>query len=460
MGIRRIRRRRGASGTATFTPLRVPNLALWLDGADATTLLASVGGVTVAEFGKIAQWLDKSGNERHVSQDAEASRGEWDTLQICGRPGIRLSGAQGYSGAGLTASAITAFAVWQSDDSSSGTVYELSSNVGTLAGLYLSNAIDSTIYARNTGGASAKNVSPSSWAKLKGPMRTLHVHDGTHAGHTLHDKGSALTLATYAALSANPGVVAWGPSGIHIGQRFDGTGRGPLVISEIVVYAGILSATDTARVEAYLDAKWNLPRTGAAYAHNILCVGDSKTLGLPGNVAHSYPTQLQQMLGSKAVVTNLGIGSYRLADSQTDAPTTVDPLYNPSAASNIIIEALGGNDIGLGSGISGPTLWANKKTWLRARRAVGWSVLTVLIGARQWTSTYATREQSRIDYNALALAEWAAEANGIEQLDMDPKLGPDGVQSDLVWFTDGVHETYRGYVRRANRAFLALQALI
>lgn len=57
-----------------WTPARL-SLALWLDGADASTLYdATSGGSLVAADGTVARWEDKSGNARHATQSTSGSR--------------------------------------------------------------------------------------------------------------------------------------------------------------------------------------------------------------------------------------------------------------------------------------------------------------------------------------------------------------------------------------------------
>lgn len=49
---------------ATWTPASLPNLALWLDAADAATITASSG--------LVSQWSDKSANANHVTASGTA----------------------------------------------------------------------------------------------------------------------------------------------------------------------------------------------------------------------------------------------------------------------------------------------------------------------------------------------------------------------------------------------------
>ena len=57
-----------------WTPASL-STALWLDGADGTTMYdATSGGSVVAANGTVARWEDKSGNTRHVTQATAGTR--------------------------------------------------------------------------------------------------------------------------------------------------------------------------------------------------------------------------------------------------------------------------------------------------------------------------------------------------------------------------------------------------
>lgn len=57
-----------------FLPNRIPNLALWLDAADTSTITESGGAVSV--------WEDKSGNGNDVSQSAGANKPSYSTNKV------------------------------------------------------------------------------------------------------------------------------------------------------------------------------------------------------------------------------------------------------------------------------------------------------------------------------------------------------------------------------------------
>jgi Ca2+-binding RTX toxin-like protein len=59
----------------SFSPLDFPNLALWYDAMDGSTLYdATSGGNIVTEGNVVARWEDKSGNARHFTQSTTSER--------------------------------------------------------------------------------------------------------------------------------------------------------------------------------------------------------------------------------------------------------------------------------------------------------------------------------------------------------------------------------------------------
>ena len=83
---------------------------------------------------------------------------------------------------------------------------------------------------------------------------------------------------------------------------------------------------------------------GGGSDYNIVCLGDSLTVGYPVEPVGSYPTQLATMLGGIGV-TNLGVdGATTAIVVASELPTALG-LYNP-AKKNILLVLMGINDAG------------------------------------------------------------------------------------------------------------------
>lgn len=66
------------------------------------------------------------------------------------------------------------------------------------------------------------------------------------------------------------------------------------------------------------------PALGAAANETILCVGDSNTYGLYLEERESYPAQLQQLLGDRVRVVNLGFPGMNSSRLLADLPTMLE----------------------------------------------------------------------------------------------------------------------------------------
>lgn len=90
--------------SAGFNPLTL-SPALWLDGADASTMFdATTGGSLVATDGSIARWEDKSGNGRHATQGTVLSRPQRKDSILNGRGCVRFDGSNDAMGTSFSMS--------------------------------------------------------------------------------------------------------------------------------------------------------------------------------------------------------------------------------------------------------------------------------------------------------------------------------------------------------------------
>jgi lysophospholipase L1-like esterase len=77
----------------------------------------------------------------------------------------------------------------------------------------------------------------------------------------------------------------------------------------------------------------------------VACVGDSITFGYNDSPGHSYPEQLQALLGSKWIIKNYGVGGRTLL-RKGDAPWWNEQFFKDSHALNpdAVVIMLGTND--------------------------------------------------------------------------------------------------------------------
>lgn len=92
----------------------------------------------------------------------------------------------------------------------------------------------------------------------------------------------------------------------------------------------------------------------AAETINVACVGDSITVGYPGDASQSYPSQLQALFDDRDGVGAYKVGRYgvsgRTLRNDGDFPYRADFWYTASLASkpDIVIIMLGANDAKVG----------------------------------------------------------------------------------------------------------------
>jgi hypothetical protein len=85
-------------GSASFNPLTIPGLALWLDASDSTTLFQASNGTTpaAADNDVVGYWGDKSGNTRHETQGTTANKPTVQLSEQNGLSAIQFDGTDDY----------------------------------------------------------------------------------------------------------------------------------------------------------------------------------------------------------------------------------------------------------------------------------------------------------------------------------------------------------------------------
>ncbi len=68
-----------------FNPRQIPNLQLWLDASDTY-------GIIKDGSNKVSQWLDKSGNNNHATQNDIAKQPTYTSSGINGKPALQSDG--------------------------------------------------------------------------------------------------------------------------------------------------------------------------------------------------------------------------------------------------------------------------------------------------------------------------------------------------------------------------------
>ena len=233
-----------------FSPSSIPGCALWLDGADTTSMTFSGSNVT--------QWSDKSGNSRHATTSTSANPPVYNSttkcLQFTSTSSQSLTIAQSFGNL-LVGTKFSLFAVGRRRSSLftgflSGNTAILNSNFF----LYFSG----TTYG---GGYYAGNVAQGTVPAYVNPdpvylmgFDSLSTQLQATLNGAIVGTGAASDLLSFA-----------GPS---IGRRYGGTGDQvyhDMDVFEMISFVPPVSTTQRQQLEGYLATKWgtrgNLPAT-------------------------------------------------------------------------------------------------------------------------------------------------------------------------------------------------------
>ena len=222
------------------------------------------------------------------------------------------------------------------------------------------------------------------------------------------------------------------------------------------------------------------PKGSAAYRESmrdnppitaqVVCHGDSLTAGYNASSGlltasgTTYPGVLAKAIGPAWHVTNIGTGGWPLGAMTGEAPTKVDPLFDPHLKENMLIIFGGTNDLG-GGHKSAQTAFGDLVSYCRARHAAHpWRVLVVTPPVAAYPGVYpADFDAQMVQYDALIRRNWRFFADGLVDAGADPRLGVPGAEHNPVYFSDKdfTHLTDAGYAiigKDAARAVLALPA--
>jgi hypothetical protein len=253
-----------SSAVAAWTPAALgADLALWLDADDAGTI--TLNGSTVA------QWNDKSGNNRHVSQAVATAQPTYLSVGFSGKPSLRTDGTDtltagttslGRNVGGLTAAIVGMHPVGATFNSNACDIIIYSASVGPTR-MYLGpnpSASTSNRYAvagRRLDGDAFASVSSSTdslanrgnpWIRIGQRAYTdgvvNHWTNGTQDITSFALQGAGNTSDTNSAQAIIFGGVSNAPANTQL--------------SEIVVTHSTMTTDDRQKLEGYLAWKWGL----------------------------------------------------------------------------------------------------------------------------------------------------------------------------------------------------------
>jgi len=287
-----------------FDPRSISGLALWLDAADASTLYTTDAGPVTAVSspldiagcklwldaddastftlvsGNVSEWRDKSGSGvPHATQSSAASRPTRTASGLNGRAVVEFQSAHALTFASSTASfnflhnatGATVFFVLKPDATSNpdairylfNNTNNSSSNTGVSIFIddrssvsrnnFLFASVNRGVSGQSTASVSANNFYAAMDAYSITSL-TLDNGNATAASRLL----ARLNGLQDANVSSLTNAAAAGNASLDLTiGNFGGLGA-PAGFAEIIFYEGPLSATNRARVEMYLAAKWGV----------------------------------------------------------------------------------------------------------------------------------------------------------------------------------------------------------
>jgi len=226
-----------------FNPRAIPDLALWLDAADSSTITTSTG---------VSVWGDKSGNARNATQ-ATGGKQPIYTNTRNGKNVITFQGTDDTleiaANAAFNGTEHTIFFVAIHSAAANHRVYYKASATSGVNGYSVAfrDSGDVFMYQKNDGSAVTLTVSEANLSR-NFAVYSVTLAPTSQQGHINGvSRASASATATY-----EDNTSVWIGSRRNIGEFFIGD------IAEVLHFSRALSASERSRVERYLGRKWGV----------------------------------------------------------------------------------------------------------------------------------------------------------------------------------------------------------
>ncbi|MFM1863979.1 MAG: Cyanophage [Pseudomonadota bacterium] len=236
-----------AKDTLPWSPADLgPALALWFDADDASTLI--LNGSTISE------WRDKSGNNRHASQNSAAEQPTYTLNGLNGMPVVTFDGGDRLAllNPFISSAGISSVVLFNpSSVTGGGAIWEghhvvLSSKGGFVQDFAIGvRASQISIYAETGSNREVR-------AGTAGVNQTVIAYGQANATSVQASLNGG-NISTAAGLGNTLQITGIGQDPVELyGPWFIG------FVSEIVIVDGALSTPDRQRLEGYLAHKWGL----------------------------------------------------------------------------------------------------------------------------------------------------------------------------------------------------------
>ncbi len=228
---------------STFRPTDISNCGLWLDAADASSIVGT---------SNVTQWRDKSGNSRHFT----ASTGPSYSSNTITFAGINNTFLQNTAWNNFSRQTHTLIAVHKPDANTPFTgntrLFSIQQTSGTpyVVFPYLNNTTPNGYI--NDGNASTNPATSGKTLLDNSSTSSYNITTASISGsaQVIYNNG---TVQDSQAYSISAGTIT---TGVKIGGQFSENYKGS--VKEIIIYTSALSLIDVNRIEGYLAWKWGI----------------------------------------------------------------------------------------------------------------------------------------------------------------------------------------------------------
>ena len=230
---------------ATSFFLAVPNLQLWLDAKDLSTLVLSGNS--------LLQWNDKSGYGRNATKHGlDPGNATYNPTGFNNLPGIQINSGQGLSSpmpSGTIVTGITIFVVFQKNGAANSYETLISRTAGFMPG-----PIDMFNTTRLQGNGTSYNDAHSGFNIQTATGLNIMSFTVTSGLWDEYVNGSSIFSQNFSTLFVDHAS----SNGLYIGTRADPTTKFTGIVSEVIVYNRVLTQNERQSIEGYLAYKWSL----------------------------------------------------------------------------------------------------------------------------------------------------------------------------------------------------------
>jgi lysophospholipase L1-like esterase len=390
-----------------FDPTKIAPMSVWFD-ADSLKL---------ADGAVVSTWEDKSGNGRN--------------FQVTnGTPTYKANGAGGKGALVLPTNARMQTPAYQQFPSLGGTVIMVSTPIVNAANKQLLGTFNQTSpnwLWYQTNGTVNKGFMGGTFFNSRGGADRV----GRPSLQAWVRNGASLTVYDGASFFVQPTVSNTQQSNVRLLLGDSGNGASA-EISCILVFPSILNNSQIEKVFAGIGKQY----LGGVPVH-VSCCGDSITAGFtPG--ATPYPTQLENKIGFRFGIYNLGVSGDGIASCVSRATTGADVYAARSRGKSVFIGFVGTNDIN--GGMSGSDAYTAYRQMFLNRPHTK-KVAVTMLNRIEFNSS-PTKAANRALFNSLVETNWRDFADSLARPELVPELSD---CTNATYFPDGVHLSTSGY---------------